>query len=97
MTYIYPYHDLKLTEPFKVGWISLYGRWGKLYIHKALNVPGYGWIPCSTKLQLDFTNDPKHLVIIKSDQNDSDPPVTSDVWISRTGLKKVLRVDLSEF
>ena len=97
MIFVYPYFDLELTEPFKVGWIELRGFFGKKYIHKALNVPGYGWIPCSRKLQNDFTNDPKHLVIIISDKDDSDRPVTSDIWISRTGLKKVLRVDLSDF
>ena len=59
------------------GIITLYGRTGKAYPTRALNVPGHGWVPCSMKLDDDFTNDSSRLIIVHSKQY-----VTSNIWIT---------------
>lgn len=86
MKYIYLKFDLNITHLLEVGKVVLVGRTGIKYINKALLVPGYGWVPCSKALSENFTNDPKHLVLIVSEEDDPDKPVTSDIWIARTGL-----------
>lgn len=59
------------------GMITLYGRTGTAYPTKALNVPGYGWVPCSIRLTNNFTNDSSRLIIVHSRQY-----VTSNIWIT---------------
>lgn len=87
MRYIYLYYDLKISSPLEVGKVELWSHVSlRKYINKALLVPGYGWIPCSKALSENFTNDPKHLVLIISEEDDPDKPVTSDKWITRTGI-----------
>ena len=68
---------------FKEGYIDLYGSTGKTYRCTALWVPGYGWVPCSRKLCGDFTTDSSKLRLVISSPDDVNPPVTSDVWITR--------------
>ena len=93
MRYIYLYNELKLSSPLQVGVVEL---WSKVslqkYINKALLVPGYGWVPCSKALVENFTNDPKHLVLVLSEEDDLNKPVTSDIWVARTGLIRSLGV-----
>ena len=86
MKYVYLKFDLNITHLLEVGKVVLVGSTGIKYTNKALLVPGYGWIPCSQALSKNFTNDPKHLVLIISEENDPNKPVTSDIWIARTGL-----------
>lgn len=93
MRYIYLYNDLKLSNPLKVGKVELWSHVSlRKYINKALFIPGYDWVPCSKALCDNFTNDPKHLVLIISEEDDLDKPVTSDKWVARTGLIKTLGV-----
>lgn len=86
MKYVYLKFDLNITHLLEVGKVVLVGSTGIKYTNTALLVPGYGWIPCSKALSKNFTTDPKQLVLIISEEDDTDKPVTSDIWISRTGL-----------
>ena len=86
MKYIYLKFDLNITTLLEVGNVVLEGSTGIKYTQKALLVPGYGWVPCSQALCRKFTNDPKYLVLIISEEGDPNRPVTSDIWIARTGL-----------
>ena len=66
----------------KKGYINLYGSTGKCYRSLALEVPGYGMVPCSRKLCNNFTNDSAKLLIVISEIDDENPPVTSSIWIT---------------
>ena len=44
-----------LTERLKSGYMILTGEYGRKYRNQALLVPNYGWVPCSRKLQNNFT------------------------------------------
>lgn len=93
MRYIYLYNELKLSSPLQVGVVELWSKASlQKYINKALLVPGYGWVPCSKALVENFTNDPKHLVLVLSEEDDLNKPVTSDIWVARTGLIRSLGV-----
>lgn len=93
MKYIYLSKDLKLTGPLEVGEVTLIGASGINYQQKAMKVPGYGWIPCSQKLCSNFTSLPQHLVLVLSDEDDIDKPVTSDMWLARTGLIRSMSLE----
>lgn len=94
MRYIKLYYDLKISTPLEVGKVELWSHVSsRKYINKALFVPGYGWIPCSQDLCNRFTNDPKHLVLVVSEEDDPDKPITSDKWVARTGTVKVLGLE----
>lgn len=86
---VYIQHDLNISQPLKKGIITLLGSTGKRYPTEALEVPGYGWVPCSQKLRNNFTTNPKHLVLVISDSNDEDIPVTSPIWVSYTDTEFV--------
>lgn len=86
MKYINLKFDLNITNLLRVGEVVLNGSTGNKYINKAMFVPGYGWVPCSKALCDKFTNDPKHLVLVISEDDDPDKPVTSKIWVARTGL-----------
>ena len=75
--------EFKKEEMFKGGYITLIGSTGRRYMHPALFIPGYGWIPCSQKLQKYYTRRSTDLLlVINSDENDREY-VTSDRWITR--------------
>lgn len=74
--------DLKIEGNLKTGYVDLYDRGGNRHHHKALNVPGYGLVPCSKKLEDDFTTDAEQLDLIISEEDDENPPYTSDIWIT---------------
>lgn len=94
MRYIYLYYELNLSSPLQVGSVELWSRVSlQKYTNKALLVPGYGWVPCSKALCDNFTNDPKHLVLVLSEEDDPNKPVTSDIWVARTGLLRALGVE----
>lgn len=93
MKYIYLQHDLGLSDSLEIGKITLVGSSGKKYVNTALFVPSYGWVPCSKGLCENFTNSPKHLVLVISEEDDIDKPITSDMWVARTGLIKSLGVE----
>ena len=61
----------------EMGVITLYGRTGIAYPTKALNIPGHGWVPCSTRLSSNFTNDSSRLIIVHSTNY-----VTSNIWVT---------------
>lgn len=77
-------HNLK--ERLKSGYMTLTGEYGKKYRNQALCIPGYGWVPCSRKLQSNFTVDPSELMVVISDDNDAYRPVTSDIWVTRSNI-----------
>lgn len=67
---------------FKRGYINLYGSTGKCYRSLALDIPGYGMVPCSRKLCNNFTDCSDNLIIVISDEKDENPPVTSSIWVT---------------
>lgn len=78
-----------LTERLKSGYMTLTGEYGKKYRNQALFVPNYGWVPCSRKLQGNFTTHPSELMLVISDADDQYRPVTSDIWVTRSNILKV--------
>lgn len=70
----------------KEGTITLYGSTGLEYSNKALNVPGYGWVPCSKKLQSNFSTNPSCLMLVITEPQDTYRPVTSDIWVTRSNI-----------
>lgn len=91
---IYVKWDLNIEHLLKTGYVTLIDRGGKRNIHKALDVPGYGMVPCLRKLQNKFTTDPEHLVLVVTDFEDKDQPYTSDIWISRTEVTVIGTISL---
>lgn len=83
-------HNLKNQSQLRVGYITLYGSTGIRYHNQALEVPGYGWVPCSRKLQNNFSAKPADLMLVISDPDDSGKPVTSDIWVTRSNIVRVL-------
>lgn len=77
-----------LTEKIKYGYITLIGEYGRQYRNPALHIPGYGWVPCSRKLQNNFTTNPSDLMLVISDDDDVYRPVTSDIWVTRSNIVK---------
>ena len=77
-----------LTEKIKYGYITLIGEYGRQYRNPALHIPGYGWVPCSRKLQNNFTTNPSDLMLVISDDDDAYRPVTSDIWVTRSNIVK---------
>lgn len=71
------------------GTIVLYGSTGIAYHNEALQVPGYGWVPCSRKLQNNFTSDPNQLMLVITESGDNYRPVTSDIWVTRSNMVAV--------
>ena len=71
---------LKSEASIEAGYMTLYGEYGKRYNNRALNIPGYGWVPCSRKLQMNFTTSP----------DDEYSPVTSEIWVTRTNIVRTL-------
>lgn len=78
-----------LTERLKSGYMILTGEYGRTYRNQALLVPNYGWVPCSRKLQNNFTTNPSELMVVISDAEDSYRPVTSDIWVTRSNISTV--------
>jgi hypothetical protein len=80
---------LNKGENYNKGYINLYGSTGKCYRTLALDIPGYGMIPCSMKLRDNFTNTSDDLIIVMSDENDLSTPVTSHIWVTRKNTNVV--------
>ena len=87
-------HTLKITSPLKRGKVTLTGMTGRKYINDALFVPSYGWVPCSRKWQQNPTTDPEALVLVISDPEDVDAPVTSDIWITCTDCRVIATFEI---
>lgn len=77
---------LKSEASIEAGYMTLYGEYGKRYNNRALNIPGYGWVPCSRKLQMNFTTSPDELMLVISEPDDEYIPVTSEIWVTRTNI-----------
>lgn len=58
--------DLELDGEISRGYMTLIGSTGIHYRTPALNIPGYGWIPCSRKLKNFMTTDPDGLLLVIS-------------------------------
>lgn len=86
--------DLDIDDNLEIGYVTMVDRGGNFHRNKALNVPGYGFVPCSRKLRENFTTDPEHLVLVISDANDDNPSYTSNIWVSRTEIKKTKAVSI---
>ena len=78
-----------LTERLKSGYMLLTGEFGRKDRNQALLVPNYGWVPCSRKLQNNFTTNPSELMVVISDADDDYRPVTSDIWVTRSNISTV--------
>ena len=78
--------DLKLEGNLEIGYVDLYDRGGNKHHHKALDVPGYGLVPCAKKLEDDFTTSTENLALVINDEEDENPPYTSNIWITRSGV-----------
>ena len=78
---------LNKGENYKKGYIDLYGRTGRCYRSMALEIPGYGMVPCSIKLCNDFTSLSDDLMIVQSDCDDPNAPITSSIWVTRKRKK----------
>jgi len=79
---------LNKGENYNKGYINLYGATGKRYRSLALDIPGYGMVPCSMKLCRDFTTCSDDLMIVLSDHDDPNAPITSDIWVTRKKQKQ---------
>ena len=55
-----------------------------MYRNRALEIPGFGIVPCSKRLEKDFTNKAELLAIVQNDDNDDNPPYSSHIWVTRT-------------
>ena len=88
MTPVY-LHNLENSSALKAGYMNLYGSTGIRYRNRAIQVPGYGWVPCSRKLQNNFSTDPSELMLVISESDDPNRPVTSDIWITRSNAVPV--------
>ena len=75
--------DLDLEGPLQTTYVDLYDRGGHKHHHKALVVPGFGAIPCSKKLESNFTNKAEELAIVMNDDEDKHPTFSSHIWITR--------------
>ena len=71
-------------DNLKRGYITLVGSTGIHYQNPALYIPNYGWVPCSMKLQRDFSTSPRDLTLVISDSDDEYIPVTSSIWVTRS-------------
>lgn len=89
MTTVY-LNNMNGATKIEAGYVNLYGSTGIRYRNRALNIPGYGWVPCSRKLQSDFTTDPNKLVVVISDPSDKEHCVTSDIWVTRSNVIRTL-------
>lgn len=74
---------LSNSKNLETGTIILVGSTGIRYPSSALFIPQYGWVPCSMKLQNDFSSDPNDLTLVISDPDDDYIPVTSPIWVTR--------------
>lgn len=79
-------HELNLTMPLEEGNVVLTGSTGINYRNKALKVPGYGWVPCSQKLKMNYTNNPSDLMLVIEDFDDPVKCITSSIWITKTNI-----------
>lgn len=83
MKTIYLKGDLDLEGPLQTTYVDLYDRGGHKHHHKAIVVPGFGTIPCSKRLENNFTNKAEELAIVMNDDEDKNPTFSSHIWITR--------------
>ena len=88
MTTVY-LSQMKSRNEIRRGQMTLIGSTGIHYQNAALNIPGYGWVPCSKKLQSNMTTNPDELMLVISDDDESYKPVTSDIWVTRCNFQTV--------
>lgn len=81
--------ELGNGKTFKKGYITLYSSTGKSYTNLALDIPGYGMVPCSMKLSRNFTNLSDNLMLVISEREDQYAPVTSAIWVTRRNYEIV--------
>lgn len=81
--------ELGNGKTFNKGYITLYGSTGKSYTNLALEIPGYGMVPCSMKLKQDFTNLSDNLMLVISEIDDKNAPVTSSIWVTKRNYEVV--------
>ena len=74
-------HAVRLTpgKLLKEGYVTLIGSTGKAYRNRALEIPGYGMVPCSRRLKDNFTNHSSKLIVMV---DEDDQYVTSSVWVT---------------
>lgn len=83
MKTIFLKEDLSLKGSLQTTYVDLYDRGGHKHRHKALVVPGFGTIPCSKRLENNFTNKAEELAIVMNDDEDKNPTFSSHIWITR--------------
>lgn len=77
-------HSLSQEDNLKRGYVTLVGSTGIHYNNLALYIPEYGCVPCSRKLQNNFSAAPEDLTLVISDNEDDYIPVTSSIWVTRS-------------
>lgn len=80
--------------PLKCGYIEVRGSTGIRYIDRALYVPKYGWVPCSIKLKNNFTNDPKKLMLVIEEHEDTENHITAKKWVTLNNIMRTLGSNL---
>lgn len=80
------YISFEQKNNFKSGHVTLYDRGGNAHHNKALLIPGFGWVPCSMKLEREFTTVPQELTLIVAEPGDEHIPFTSPVWVTRNNV-----------
>lgn len=87
LSYLAKYGDLQS------GTITLRGVTGIKYNNLALYIPNLGWIPCSKKLQNNFTCDPNKLMLV-IEEGDDEECVTSNRWVTISNINRTLGSEL---
>lgn len=88
MTTVY-LSQMKPRNEIRRGHVTLIGSTGIHYQNAALNILGYGWVPCSKRLQSNMTTNLDELMLVISDKDDSYKPVTSEIWVTRCNFQAV--------
>lgn len=81
--------ELKKGITFNRGYINLYGSTGLCYRTLSLDIPGYGMVPCSRKLSIDFSSLSDDLMLVISERDDVNAPITSKIWVTRRNYENV--------
>lgn len=78
----------------KQDYVTLTGSTGIKYRDLALDIPGYGLVPCSMKLCREFTRDPEKLMLVIEECDDDEEHVTSKMWVTLNNIERTMGSEL---